>query len=215
MHFLRRDPRAPVCLAHYHHGRDTWSMQSPNGVERNDIWDKLNAMQGNRCAYCELEISQGKRHIEHFRQRRLHPQGTFDWNNLFGSCDRDGVCGKYKDRCGHYPHEDLIKPDVDDPDDFLVFDPQGGIHPKVGLTPDKHHRATETIRILKLDGGGLPHMRREAALGYLQLVELWAEYEKEFPNEDWRSIVEQELKDEIANTAHLPFATAIRHTLTR
>lgn len=214
MHHLHRGSQAPACLQHYRYGRDNWGMQSPTPAERCDIWDKLNAMQGSRCAYCEAEISEGKRHIEHFRQRSRYPQGTFDWHNLFGSCDRDGVCGRHKDQCGQYHHADLIKPDVDDPDEFLVFDSQGGVHPKAGLVLDKHHRAHETIRILNLAGGGLPHMRRAAALGYLQQVEHWAEYASQFLEEEWRPIVEQELAQELANTAHLPFATAIRHTLT-
>lgn len=190
-------------------------MQSPAGAERGEIWTKLDAMQGCRCAYCEGAISEGMRHIEHFRQRDRYPQGTFDWNNLFGSCDRESTCGTYKDRCSTYPHGNLIKPDMEDPDEFLVFDPQGGVHPKAGLTPDKDHRALETIRILNLTGGGLPHMRSGAASNYLQLVELWAEYAGQFLEEEWRPIVEQELAQELANTAHLPFATAIRHTLTR
>lgn len=215
MHRLHRDPQAPTCLRHYQHGRDKWSMQSPTGAERGDIWTKLDAMQDCRCAYCEAIISRDKRHIEHFRQRGRYPQGTFDWNNLFGSCDRPGTCGDHKDKCGSYNHTALIKPDVEDPDEYLVFDPQGGIHPRAGLTPDKHYRALATIRILNLTEGGLPRMRSAAAFGYLQQVEVWAEYASQFPEEQWRPIVEQELAQELANTAHLPFATAIRHTLTR
>ncbi len=215
MHRLHRDPQAPACLRGYQHGRDKWSMESPTGAERGDIWTKLDAMQGCRCAYCEAAISQGKCHIEHFRQRDRYPQGTFEWSNLFGSCDRESTCGTFKDRCGAYAHADLIKPDVEDPDEFLVFDPHGGIHPKAGLALDKRHRAQETIRILNLAGGGLPHMRSAAAAGYLQQVEVWAEYASQFSEEEWRPIVEQELAQELSNTAHLPFATAIRHTLTR
>lgn len=130
MHRLDRDPQAPACLRGYQHGRDKWSMESPTGAERGDIWTKLDAMQGCRCAYCEAAISRGKCHIEHFRQRDRYPQGTFEWSNLFGSCDRESTCGTFKDRCGAYPHADLIKPDVEDPDEFLVFDPQGGHSPK-------------------------------------------------------------------------------------
>ena len=215
MHRLHRDPQAPACLKRYQHGRDTWGMQSPTPAEREEIWVKLNTMQGHRCAYCEVGIQPGAQEIEHFRQRSRYPQGTFDWHNLFGACKDKGTCGDHKDKCGDYDHTLLIKPDVDDPDEFLVFDPQGGVHPKARLTPDKHRRAQETIRILNLTGGGLPHMRRAAASGYLQQLELWADYASQFPEEDWLPIVEQELAQELAQTAHLPFATAIRHTLTQ
>jgi hypothetical protein len=65
MHRLHRDPLAPAGLRRYQYGRDTWSMQSPTSAERGEIWAKLDAMQGSRCAYCEAEISEGDRHIEH------------------------------------------------------------------------------------------------------------------------------------------------------
>lgn len=78
MHRMHRDQQAPACLGRYQHGQHQWCMQSPTYAERTEIWEKLNAMQGNRCAYCEVGISEGQRHIEHFRQRRCHSQGTFD-----------------------------------------------------------------------------------------------------------------------------------------
>lgn len=215
MHRLHRDPQAPACLRNYQHGRDTWGINSPTGPERAQIWAKLNAMQGQRCAYCEVGIQPGAQEIEHFRQRSRYPQGTFDWHNLFGACKDKGTCGDHKDKCGDYDPALLIKPDVEDPDHFLVFDAHGGIHPKKDLSPQDHARAEATIRILNLTGGGLPHMRRAAAAGYLQLLELWAEYASQFTEEEWRPIVAQELAQELAQTAHLPFATAIRHTLTQ
>lgn len=215
MHRLHRAPQGPACLQHYRHGRDQWGMQSPTPAERADIRTQLDAMQATRCAYCEAALKEDARHIEHFRQRNRYPQGTFEWSNLFGSCNRDDTCGKHKDDCGSYKHVDLIKPDIEDPDDFLVFDPQGGVHPKADLTPQAHHRAQETIRILNLQGAGLPYMRSAAAYGYQQQVEQWAEYASQFPEADWRPLVEQELQQELATTAHLPFSTAIRHTLMR
>lgn len=214
MRRLNRDALGPVCLKNYHHGKDKWDRGSPSVPERGEIWGKLNAMQDGRCAYCETLIQEGSRHIEHFRQRDRYPQGTFDWDNLFGSCLRNGICGVHKDQCGLYAPADLIKPDVEDPDEFLVFDPQGGIRPKEGLTHDKHRRATETIRILNLDGGGLPHMRRAAAVGYLKTIEGWAEVAEQLPEAEWRPLVEEALAEELSITDHLPFATAIRHALT-
>ena len=215
MHQLHRDPQVPGGLNKYRHGRDSWSGESPTADERLVIWEKRIAMQGERCAYCEAKIAVDDRHIEHFRQRSRYPQGTFQWSNLFGSCNRQGTCGDHKDKCGAYNHTHLIKPDEEDPDDFLVFDPSGGVSPKKGLSPPHLQRAEETIRILNLKNGGLPRMRFNAAYGYLQTVEEWAELESQFPEEEWRPIVEQELAQELANTAHLPFATAIRHTLAR
>jgi uncharacterized protein (TIGR02646 family) len=210
MHRLHRDPQAPVCLGRYHHGQHRWSTQSPTSHERTEVWDKLNTMQGDRCAYCEVAINANNRHIEHFRQRRSYPQATFAWSNLFGSCNRAGTCGDHKDKCGHYDHNVLIKPDQEDPDDFFVFAPDGNISPKANLRPDMHHRATETIRILNLQGA-LTQIRKEVVRGYLDTVEAFAEMADTYPSDEWLVLLEEE----VATTSHLPYATAIRHVLSR
>lgn len=210
MHRLYRDPVPPNGLTKYRHGQDMWSNTCPTQVERAAIWEKLIAMQGNRCAYCEGPICENQREIEHFRQRSRYPQGTFDWLNLFGSCKRAGTCGDHKDKCGAYPHQDLIKPDVEDPEDFFVFTPSGAIRPRANLPPHDQQRAKETIRILGLDGA-LNQIRRSEVAGYIQTAEAFAEMAATFSEDEWLPL----LQEEIQNTAHLPFATAIRHVLTR
>ena len=120
MHKLHRDPQAPSGL-NYRHGVHTWGNGIPTRQEKAEIWVKLIAMQGERCAYCEGPMPESSRHIEHFQQRSRSPQNTFLWNNLFGSCNRRDTCGNHKDQCGNYPHADLIKPDEEDPEHFLVF----------------------------------------------------------------------------------------------
>lgn len=210
MRRLHRPATAPVCLSKYKHGKDNWSLSSPTGDERNDIWRQLIAMQGQRCAYCEGPLDRDNGHIEHFRQRGRYPAGTFDWGNLFGSCNRSGTCGDHKDKCGAYPPNELIKPDIEDPEDFLVFTPNGALRPRQGLSDPERHRALRTIDILQLDGA-LNRIRYSEVSGYLQTAEAFAELAEHFPPEDWLP----ELELEIAATAHLPFATAIRHVLTR
>ncbi|MBC3414220.1 TIGR02646 family protein [Pseudomonas sp. SWRI51] len=207
MHKLIRDTDAPACLRQYLHGRNPWSEVTTD--QRLCIWAKLDAMQGERCAYCEDAISPGNRHIEHFRQRGRYPQGTFDWPNLFGSCNRPGTCGNHKDSCGAYPHEDLIKPDVEDPELLLVFTPNGAVEPRANLAPADRQRALQTIRILGLDGA-LTQIRRSHTSGYLQTALDLAQIAQEWPEEEWLPF----LQDELRATAMLPFATAIKHVLT-
>jgi uncharacterized protein (TIGR02646 family) len=216
MHKLHRDPVAPICLSHYQHSVDKWSMKSPTPDDRNQIWEKLQAMQGLRCAYCEAPISrgQGKSHIEHFRNRKSFPQGTFDWSNLFGSCDRKETCGHAKDDpklTGAYDSADLIKPDIEDPDHFFIFIPDGTIQARDNLTDTDLHRARETLRVFQLDseGGPLRQMRESAVTGHLKTVEEIQLIAAEFPPSEWLPF----LQNEIDKTSHLPFATAIRHTL--
>jgi uncharacterized protein (TIGR02646 family) len=177
---------------------------------RSEIWDKLDAMQGQRCAYCEAALFDGDRHIEHFRQRSRYPQGTYDWDNLFGSCNRHNTCGKHKDQCGPYQYTDLIKPDREDPQAFLVFSPDGSVHPRAHLNALDRHRATETIRIFNLNGA-LRRLRYAELSGYLQTAEYFAALAAHYDESEWWPLLAQEL----AQSAPLPFATAIKHVLTR
>ena len=213
MHRLYRDSKAPRCLSRYRHGVAVWTINSPNNAERAEIWDKLHAMQGLRCAYCERAIQAGAREIEHFRQRRSHPQGTFEWNNLFGACREQGTCGDHKDKSGSYDPAVLIKPDEEDPDDFLVFAPDGSVSQRAKLATSRSHRAAETIRIMNLNGvkGALRFERRREVIGYVQTAESFAELASQFSEDEWLPLLQEEIK----KTAHLPFATAIRHVLTR
>lgn len=215
MHKLHRDPVPPAGLARCQRGREKWSMQSPTGPERVEIWAKLDTMQGRRCAYCEagIGIVEGDRHIEHFRQRNgvnSYPQGTYVWDNLFGSCKRPDTCGKHKDKCGVYTHTDLIKPDIEDSEAFLVFSPDGSVHPRKNLSPADQHRAEESIRILNLNGA-LRQIRHSELRGYVQTAEEFAEMAANFDEFEWLPL----LQSEIDKTANLPYATAIKHVLTR
>lgn len=209
MHKLTR-PTPPACLGRYMHGRDHW--RSVTSAHKSEIWLKIDEMQQLRCAYCEAEIKTSKEdsnsHIEHFRQRSRHPADTFRWNNMFGSCNREDSCGKHKDRQPVYPHLDLIKMDVEDPDRYLFFLPDGNVAAKKGLNPREKTRAEETIRLFNLNGS-LRQIRETMIKGYLQTAEEFAEMAAEFSPEDWQPLVEEEL----AAIEHLPFATAIKHVL--
>lgn len=211
MHQLNRGA-APSCLASYQHGRDNWSHL--RGTDRTEIWRALEAMQGNRCAYCEADITKAPRHIEHFVQKGRQPHVTFLWDNLFGSCNREDTCGKHKDhKAGPYNDADLLKPDVDDPDEYLVFVHDGTIKPRQNLNNAQRQRAEETLRVFNLDAdhGALRQMRRAATAGYLQIAEaIWSLVE-ECTDDEWQQLLDEEL----AAIADLPFATAIRHTICR
>lgn len=202
----------PRCLSLYRHGLHRWSLESPTPPERAQIWEHLRAMQDTRCAYCEADISKHTNaHIEHFRQRDRYRQGTFEWSNLFGSCKRGESCGNFKDRCAPYDHTALIKPDEDNPDDYFIFVSDGTIAPRADLNARLLTRATETLRIFNLDAenGALREMRREAVRRYLDTAEALQQLCLENPDSD----CQQFLEEEIQKTAKLPFATAIRHTL--
>lgn len=197
----------PACLVKHKHGIHSWS--SLTREEKSEIWAKLDSMQYGRCAYCEADLSKA-RHIEHFRQRHSHPQGTFEWSNLFGSCNREDSCGIHKDRCGPYDHTELIKPDVEDPEHFLVFAATGSVHARANLSPAERSKAEETIRVLNLNGT-LKQIRRSLLFQYLETAETFAAMAAEHGD----AAVLPLLQEELRNISSHPHATAIRHLMTR
>lgn len=209
MHKLVR-PIPPSCLSQYQHGLDNWGSVTQD--HKSEIWLKLDEMQQHRCAYCEAVIkterANSNAHIEHLRQRRSYPQGTFLWSNLFGSCNRQDSCGKHKDNLPPYNQQDLIKMDEEDPEQFLAFLADGNVVPVKGLSPSDRHRAEETIRIFNLNGA-LRQIRETAVKGYLQTAEELAAYAEEFDEVDWLPL----LQDELSQIKDLPFTTAIKHML--
>lgn len=162
MRKLNRPPKVPRCLAKCDYTKHEWGQRYPR--YREDIWVQLDVMQDGFCAYCEAFLVGGDKHIEHFFRKGKMPDGstpykhlTFVWNNLFGCCGKDSgeTCGHYKDLGskgpGAYDPNDLIKPDIEDPRDFLTFQDTGIVEPKNGLSARNLKRASETIRVLRLD----------------------------------------------------------------
>lgn len=212
MHKLKRPACPPSCLSQYKHERDNWG--DVTEAHKGEIWLKLDAMQHKCCAYCECaiktDIENSNSHIEHFRQRRrtCYPEGTFAWENIFGSCNKQDSCGNHKDSLPPYKYQDLIKMDVEDPEDFIAFSPDGSVSPKSGLSVQDQHRAKETIRIFNLDGS-LRKIRESYIQGYKQTAEYFAELANEYTEDEWLPL----LQEELSKVQHLPFATAIKHIL--
>ncbi|MFO0589647.1 MAG: retron system putative HNH endonuclease [Polyangiaceae bacterium] len=196
---------APPCLSKYVAGRDNWSQVSPEHKEQ--IRAYLKALQGERCAYCEADISLSGSHVEHFCPKG-HPKYrhlTFEWSNLYWSCDEKDSCGHHKDHgAGPYSPEDLIQPCVHDPDRYLRFRSDGTVAPRRGLSADDERRARETLRVFNLAGcARLRNMRRAVAAGYVTE----ADDLSLFAPEERRELARETLE----KTAGLPFSTLIRH----
>ncbi len=205
MHKLNRPP-APTCLNNYDYAHNNWCKVTSD--DKDEIWAHLNQMQQQRCAYCERNIKKkSRRHIEHFRRRCRYPKYMFKWSNLFGSCNTKTSCGKHKDKPGSkYNPDQLIKPDCEDPEDFLLFLSNGKVVPKSGLLGQDLKKAKNTICIFNLNGA-LRQTRETYVKSYLEDAEVIAELATEY--DDWRQLSEQRF----AELQHLPFATAIKHLL--
>ncbi len=119
---------------------------------------KIMAGPRERCMYC------GDSHgtdIEHYWPKALYPERMFRWTNmLLGCTDCGRIKGSRFPLAGGLPL--LVKPTIDDPWQFLDFDPAtGNLVPRFrsdigGTTP----KGENTVEVLQLD-------RREAlAKGY-------------------------------------------------
>jgi len=200
---------APGCLANYQHGMHNWDNLSAQ--DRAEIRQRLEQMQGRRCAYCEGSLDVLGHHIEHFRRKHAahFPQLTFVWANLYLSCDQQDSCGHYKDHgAGPYNVNDLVDPCVNNPDVFFRFRSDGTISVRSGLQGQEQHRAQETLRVFNLNPqfGRLRAMRRAALAGYIAMIDDAAG----FTADELRELFSEEL----AQASCQPFSTAIRHVLT-
>jgi uncharacterized protein (TIGR02646 family) len=155
LRFLDRAAVAPpACLSKHAAARAAWRDLATDPADYASLCDRLDSLQGGRCAYCDdlLSEARNKRHVDHFVQRRNEPQQTFTWSNLFRSCTQTQHCAKAKDATKtHYAQGDLLKPDVDDAHRFLRFGVDGTVYPRSGLPTTDAHKASETIRVFALD----------------------------------------------------------------
>ena len=200
---------APNCLAQYTHGQHGWA--DVGAAEKAAIRAHLEQMQGRRCAYCEGGLDALGNHIEHFHPKGRHPHLTFDWANLYWSCDKQDSCRHYKDNgAGPYDVADLIDPCCDEPEEYLKFRSDGTITIQPGLSANDERKARETIRVFSLDPewGRLRQMRKEAVIGYV--ISANEALDAGCTPDEIRELFAYELQA----TASLPFSTAIRHVLT-
>lgn len=136
---------------------------------KKSVWKELEKFQDKLCVYCESKAEQGTctGHIEHFFDKSTHVHLTFDWSNLFGCCASRLHCGHYKDETlpggvrRTYNTSLLIKPDTEDPEDYLQFLPSGRIDCKNGLDTIPKQKASETIKALNLDAPSLVRSREQ------------------------------------------------------
>lgn len=215
MHYLdRHDTEAPTCLDQYSHHSDLW--RGVCASCKKTIRQKLGEMQGtsrngetsgSRCAYCEGPVYNDS-HIDHF-----FPKGDskyrhlmFSWKNMFLSCGSNKHCGHYKKK---NDTEGTIKPDEDDPDEFLYFHSSGVVRVREGLPEEHRLKACKTISMFGLNHGALQAKRKSAVEPYkrslladLDVIASWDEGERR-----------QYLNQEVENIRWEPYATTLKHFL--
>ncbi|EJB8408505.1 TPA: TIGR02646 family protein [Vibrio parahaemolyticus] len=207
---------SPLCLARFKHGRDNWSVISSNGLT-NDIWASLNVMQHGFCAYCECQLQEDntKRHIEHFIQKDREPSKTFNWNNLFGSCNNPNRCGKFKDEAPAAKNIDLskvCKPDVMDASELILFLNSGKVRARTILAPQQKELADNTITVFNLDGDStLENSRKAAIAGEKSLADSYWEMLADDDSGELAVLLEAELSEALIRIKQVEHSTALVH----
>jgi len=196
----------PTCLNKFKHGVDNWG--DVGHTDKQEIWSQLETMQGEFCSYCECLLK--KRHIEHFVDKGRTPIKTFDWNNLFGSCDNRSRCGHYKDsnKVNSYDSINIIKPDSDNASDYLVFITDGSVRSRIGLIPIKKFKASETIRVFNLNLDTSLVNSRKVAIRYIKPnIEALYEMSDDLSIEEFTEF----LNEELTSLKGSEYQTALEH----
>lgn len=90
------------------------------------VWNKpyikkaLLEMSHNKCAYCELKLSEEGKflQVEHFHCKKLYPNEVVIWENLLPSCNRCNINKSSHDTIS----EPIINPCNDNPSDYLYME---------------------------------------------------------------------------------------------
>ncbi|HFL4139331.1 TPA: TIGR02646 family protein, partial [Escherichia coli] len=105
----------------------------------------------------------------------------------------------------------LIKPDEENPDDYLLFLTTGEVVPAIGLTGRALKKAQETIRVFNLNGDiKLFGSRRTAVQAIMPNVEYLYTLLEEFDEDDWNEM----LRDELEKIESDEYKTALKHAWT-
>jgi len=157
---LQVDKQEPIFFHNFIKGKKVWS----DIKDRQELNKELLKEQANMCAYCESKIPKDY-HIDHFYKRDLFPKLTFNYDNLFISCNCEKSCAKYKDKYG------LKK------DDFNTFFSPQNInldefeYSLTGEIIGKTEKANKTIIVFNLNNRSLVEKRKTISLNSKNMMD--------------------------------------------
>ena len=133
---------------------------------------------------------------------------------MFGCCISLAHCGHYKDQILHdgtkqeYNATLLLKPDRDDPEEYLQFLRNGEVKVRDGLSRDKKERSEETIKALNLNSPSLIISRKDQITLYINRLLPFTDMSEDFTDEDINEYLA--IQDE---AKCVPHRTAIKQAL--
>jgi uncharacterized protein (TIGR02646 family) len=103
----------------------------------------LGQEQGAMCIYCEKKITADsqKSNIDHYKTRKLYPELTLDYENLFVSCNHNAHCSSHKDRLPlqKEDYQNILNPlseELENAFDYTSFGEIEPLNKKVEFTQD-------------------------------------------------------------------------------
>jgi uncharacterized protein (TIGR02646 family) len=168
----------------------------------------LEEEQYNQCAYTELplEYKKNNSHIEHLKRKdgAFFPEQTFEWSNLFVSCNSSDFGGKYKDEKylnGKTRTDNalILNPALENPTYFFDLKNWGEITIKGDLQEIERTKAEETIKAFNLNHNSLVKER----IRMMRAVQMYKDggiTVKEdilelLANEGFKSVIDHELEN--------------------
>jgi len=143
-------------------------------------------------------------HVEHILPKEIHPELTFDYDNLMFSCFATGgeIKADEKDHapvsCGHaalkrtnnFDESLFIKPTDSDCERYFSFELDGSIAPHPERNSSKKDKAEHTAQVLSLNCLRLKRLREDTIT---QLYEITSELQNN--NEALNLFLSQELQE--------------------
>lgn len=136
--------------------------------KQDDVKGQLKIDQHNKCVYCETNLLDRQKHVEHYRPKSKYWWLAYDWDNLFSCC-----CSCNIAKLAQFPLENestrfnlpkeiplLINPYKEDPSNYIAFHEEEATA-KDGLIGLQKQKADTTIDML-LNREDLKMRRRDA-----------------------------------------------------
>ena len=185
-----------------HYKNDFSSEDSDGIIRRRQLRSQLIEEQGHICCYCMKRILLNNSHIEHFWPKMHFPQIDLEYNNMFASCNGEGV-NLFDEHCAHkkedWWNKDMISPVEIEVEEMFQYSVDGKIHsvPRRSTT----NIAQEMIVKMGLDSFHLERNRREA----IENSEVFDE--EEYSDEDIRDFINYYSNKD--NGKYIPYCMAI------
>lgn len=169
MRFIKKTPFSDFIAFVEKHNPKNWDGLAPD-IRTNTRKYILENEQFNQCAYTELPLKyeNNNSHIEHLKRKNsaFFPELTFEWSNLFVSCNSDDFGGKYKDMTylkgkSKTDNELILNVSLENPSAFFDLKEYGELTIKEGLNANQIMKAKITIDAFNLNHPSLTSRRRD------------------------------------------------------